>query len=114
MSAGHAPLAMYGSEPYTGYMSLITEERRDARLDLRMSSENRALINEAADLNGTSLTDYVMSVVVRAARSDVLQARVLQLNPDAWDDFLAALSEPDSPAAAALRGRATRWDESAR
>jgi len=105
---------MYGYGPYTRCMSVITEERRDARLDLRMSSENRALINEAAELNGTSLTDYVMSVVVRAARSDVLQARVLQLNPNAWDDFLAALSEPDSPAATALRSRATRWDESAR
>jgi len=48
---------MYGCGPATGCMSLITEERRDARLDLRMTSENRALINEAADLNGTSLTD---------------------------------------------------------
>jgi len=95
-------------------MSVITEERRDARLDLRMTSENRALINEAAELNGTNLTDYVMSVVVRAARSDVLQARVMQLSPDAWDDFLAALSEPDTPVAAALRTRTTRWDESAR
>jgi len=94
-------------------MSVITDERRDARLDLRMSSENRALINEAAQLNGTSLTDYVMSVVVRAARSDVLQARVLQLAPDAWDDFIAALSEPDTPVAAALRSRTTRWDEPA-
>jgi len=45
-----------------------------------------------------------MSVVVRAARSDVLQARVLQLTPDAWDDFMAALSQPDSPAAAAREG----------
>jgi len=95
-------------------MSVITEERRDARLDLRMTSENRALIGEAAQVTGTSLTDYVMSAAVRAARSDVLQARVLRLDPDAWDDFVAALNEPDTPAAAALRTRVTRWDEPTR
>ena len=75
-----------------------------------MTSDNRALISEAAQLNGTSLTDYVMSVVMRAARADVLQARVLQLEPDAWDDFIAALDEPDTDAMAALRTRTTRWD----
>jgi uncharacterized protein (DUF1778 family) len=76
-----------------------------------MTSDNRALISEAAQLNGTSLTDYVMSVAMRAARLDVLQARVLRLEPEAWDDFLAALEAPDSEAMAALRSRPTRWDK---
>jgi len=83
---------------------------RDARLDLRMTTDNRALISEAAQLNGTSLSDYVMSVVVRAARRDVLQARVLRLDPEAWDDFVAVLDAPDTETMAALRSRATRWD----
>jgi len=79
-----------------------------------MTADNRALISEAASLNGTSLTDYVMSVVVRAARSDVLQARVLRLDPAAWDDFVAALDEPDTEAMAALRTRTTMWDQPAK
>lgn len=83
---------------------------RDARLDLRMTADNRALISEAAQLNGTSLSDYVMSVVVRAARRDVLQARVLRLDPGAWDEFVAVLDAPDTEAMTALRSRATRWD----
>ena len=104
---------LYGLKPYNEGMSTIAEEQRDARLDLRMTAGNRALISEAAQLNGTSLTDYVMTAVVRAARKDVLQARVLQLAPDAWDDFIAALEEPDTQAMAALRTRTTRWDGSA-
>jgi len=56
-------------------MSMLTSPTRDARLDLRMTADNRALISEAAQPNGTSLSDYVMSVVVRAARRDVLKAR---------------------------------------
>jgi|GEM_PF-413270 len=104
------PLHMYGESPYTEGMTTVTLPTRDARLDLRMTADNRALISQAAQLNGTSLTDYVMSVVVRAARQDVLQARLLHLDPDAWDDFMAALDEPDTDAMAALRTRATRWD----
>ena len=83
---------------------------RDARLDLRMTADNRALIGEAAQLNGTTLSDYVMSVVIRAARRDVLQARVLRLDPDGWDEFVAVLDEPDTNAMTALRSRVTRWD----
>jgi uncharacterized protein (DUF1778 family) len=91
-------------------MTVTTDERRDARLDLRMTTDNRALISEAARLSGTNLTDYVMSVTLRAARSDILQARVLRLAPDAWEDFMAALEQPDTDAMSTLRSRATRWD----
>jgi uncharacterized protein (DUF1778 family) len=91
-------------------MSAATTAQRDARLDLRMTSENRELISEAAELNGTSLTEYVMSATIRAARADLLQARMLRLGPDAWDDFVAALDEPDTEVMARLRTRATRWD----
>ena len=105
-------IAPYGSTPYTLTMSTLTSPQRDARLDLRMTADNRALISEAAQLNGTSLTDYVMSVVVREARRDVLQASVLRLDPNTWDDFIAALDEPDTEAMAALRSRTSRWDAS--
>ena len=90
-----------------------TIESRDARLDLRMTPSNRALIREAAHLTGTSVTDYVMSTVIRAARADVLQARMLLLEPEAFDDFVAGLDQPDTEGMAALRTRATRWDQPA-
>jgi len=41
---------------------------------------------------------------------EVLQARLLHLDPDAWDDFIAAVDEPDTDAMVAVRTRATRWD----
>jgi len=74
-----------------------------------MTSENRALINEAAELNSTSLSDYVMSVVVRAARSDVLHARALQLKPDAWVEAIDDTAT-EFYAHAGLRRSAIRQD----
>jgi uncharacterized protein (DUF1778 family) len=52
----------------------------------------------------------VLSATIRAARADLLQARMLQLDREAWADFVAALNEPDTEAMARLRTRATRWD----
>ena len=87
-----------------------TRRTRTARLDLRLSPENRELISQAAQANDTTLVDYVLSVVIPAARRDVAEARTTYLSQEAWDNFLAILDEPDTPAMAALRQRPTRWD----
>lgn len=83
---------------------------RSARLDLRLSPANRDLIAQAAQANDTTLVDYVLGVVIPAARRDVAQAHTTYLSHEAWNDFLAMLDEPDTPAMAALRQRPTRWD----
>jgi len=75
-----------------------------------LSPENRELISQAAQANDTTLVDYVLSVVIPAARRDVAEARTTYLSQEAWDNFLAILDEPDTPAMAALRQRPTRWD----
>ncbi|MDR0284678.1 MAG: DUF1778 domain-containing protein [Propionibacteriaceae bacterium] len=62
------------------------------------------------ELTGQFRYDDVTSAVMRAAPQDLLHTRTLQLAPDAWEDFLIALNEPNTEAMAALRTRATRWD----
>lgn len=93
-------------------MTTATESPRNARLDLRMPSDVRALISEAAALSGTSLTDYVLSVIVPVARRDVIESKTLRLSKAAWDDFLEMLDKPDSEALAALRAHVPAWGES--
>ena len=84
---------------------------RSARLDLRLTPENRETIAQAAALAGTNLTDYVTSVTLGAARRDIAAARTIFLDAAAWDGFLRILDEPDTPAMERLRNRATRWDD---
>lgn len=90
-------------------MSVAAEPPKDARLDLRLPKETRALIAEAAALSGTSLTDYVLNVVVPAARRDVLESRTIRLSRRAWDDFLDILDRADNADLAALRERTPEW-----
>ncbi|WP_175419105.1 type II toxin-antitoxin system TacA family antitoxin [Acidipropionibacterium acidipropionici] len=92
-------------------MSTAAESPRDARLDLRLPQETRALLDEAASLAGTNLTDYVLGLVVPAARRDVLEARQIRLSHEAWEDFLDVLDRPDSPELAALRDHTPTWGE---
>lgn len=61
-------------------MSSIGDPVKDARLDLRLPQETRALIAEAASLTGTSLTDYILNVVVPAARRDVMESTTIKLS----------------------------------
>lgn len=90
-------------------MSTIGEPLKDARLDLRLPQETRALIAEAASLAGTSLTDYILNLVVPAARRDVVESKTITLSKQAWDDFLDVLDRPDSSRLAALREDAPAW-----
>ena len=92
-------------------MSTATEHPRSARLDLRLPQDARDLISEAAALSGTSLTDYVLGVVMPAARRDVIESKTIYLSKNAWSDFLDALEQPDSEALATLRLREPRWAE---
>ncbi|WP_165399860.1 DUF1778 domain-containing protein [Xylanimonas ulmi] len=92
-------------------MSTTAEAPREARFDLRMSREARALLDEAAAINGVSLTDYVLSKVVPAARHDLLEARTIRLGRQAWDEFVAILDKPDDERLAALRTHAAAWGQ---
>ena len=92
-------------------MSSTPESQKNARLDLRLPSDARALIVEAASLSGVSLTDYVLNIVVPAARRDVIEARTIRLSKQGWDDFLDILDRPDSQALTELREPRPNWDE---
>ena len=87
----------------------FAEAPRDARIDLRMTSEARATIAEAASLNGSNLTDYILGVVLPAARRDVLETKTIRLSRESWDAFIKALDEPDPPAMQELRAQTPPW-----
>jgi uncharacterized protein (DUF1778 family) len=90
-------------------MDIATDASRDARLDLRLPKEARALIAEAAALAGMTLTDYVLGLVVPAARRDVADAGAIRLSREAWEDFLDILDRPDNAELSALRDHRPTW-----
>jgi len=67
---------------------------KEARLAVRLSTEQDALIRHAAEAEGMTVTEFTVAATVTHAR-DVLADRRLFVPDDAsWTEFLGALDAP--------------------
>ena len=81
---------------------------RDARLDFRLQSEHKRLIEQAAVASGQTVSEFALSRVLDAARETVERATTTQLNRRDREAFLALISE-DSEPNEALQAAAERY-----
>jgi uncharacterized protein (DUF1778 family) len=73
---------------------------RAARLEARATPEQKALIEEAANLQGQSVTDFVLAAAQDAARRVIEEERVLHLSAEGTRAFAAAFRDAPDPAPA--------------
>jgi uncharacterized protein (DUF1778 family) len=67
---------------------------RRLRLEVRVSSEQDALIRQAADLEDTTVTAFVLDTVTSKAKRVVKQHQDLVLSNEAFDRFITELDKP--------------------
>lgn len=69
------------------------------RIEVRTTRENKDLIERAAALHGLTVTDFVVSNMVRAAREALQEQMVIELSNRDRDLFLQVLDAdlPDNP-----------------
>ena len=79
-----------------------------ARLEARISTDLHAMLKRAAELQGRSMTDFVVEAVQDAARQAVQQAEVVRLSLADQECFANALLRPAKPAPALKRAFARR------
>ena len=53
---------------------------KKARLEARISQEQKELVLEAARITGRSLTDFIVNTVVEAAKQTLQQQQILELS----------------------------------
>ena len=70
-----------------------TKPRRH-RLEVRVTAEQDALIRQAADLEDTTITAFVLDTVTNRARKVIKSSQDLVLSNEAFDRFLAELDKP--------------------
>lgn len=96
-------------------MTAPTEDsrRKHARLAVRLTSAQDALIRDAAEVTGQSLTDFVTMAAVVRAEDALADRRVFRLDDDAWVDFTAILDRPAQriPELTRLLREHAPWDE---
>jgi uncharacterized protein (DUF1778 family) len=79
----------------------------DARLDVRLPGRLKGLIQEAAELSGQTVSDFVISTLSEKARRIIHQERLTVLSDRDRDIFLKML-DADAKPNPALR-RAAKW-----
>lgn len=79
-----------------------------ARLEARISTDLHRLLKRAAELQGRTMTDFVVAAVQEAARSAVDQAEVIRLTMADQESFAKALLSPPKANPALKRAFARR------
>lgn len=63
-------------------------------LSVRVSDEERALLEAASELARTSLSDFIRRKALDAAESDILERRVVTIPAKDWEAFEAWANRP--------------------
>ncbi len=71
-----------------------------ARLEARISNDLHALLKRAAELQGRTMTDFIVSAVQEAAVAAIEQSEIIRLNQENQTRFVNALMDPAKPNAA--------------
>lgn len=88
---------------------MTTTTRNDARINVRISSDLKHTIEEAAAALGQSVSEFTISTVVREARQVLKESKVTCLSNRDRDLFLKMLDDVDRKPNAALKAAANRY-----
>ena len=79
-----------------------------ARLEARISTELHVTLKRAAEIEGRTMTDFIVAAVQDAAHRTIEQSGVIRLSLADQECFAAALLSPPKPTAALKRAFARR------
>ncbi|MEZ2237087.1 DUF1778 domain-containing protein [Microcoleus sp.] len=92
-------------------MTKTTKSEPSALLEARISPEIKALWQKAADLEGRTLTDFVIASVQAVASKVIEQHQRLKLDFDDSEAFVNALLNPTQPNQALKKAAALRYKQ---
>lgn len=74
-----------------------------ARLEARISTDLHRMLKRAAEIQGRTMTDFVVLAVQEAAQQAIAQSEVIRLSLADQECFAQALLSPPKPAPALTR-----------
>ena len=83
--------------PYNLAMGTTPAQSKPERLEARVTHEQKKLIERAAELEGRSLTDFLVTSAQAAARQVIHEREILQLTSRERELFVNAILNPPEP-----------------
>ena len=93
---------MYGIMPYNENV-MKSNAATPARLEARLPNEVLSRLKRAAEIQGRTLTDFVVAAADEAACRAIEQTEIIRLSIEDQRQILKALSAPPKPNAALRR-----------
>ena len=84
----------------------MTESKSFARLEARVDPISKALWQQAAELQGISLTDFVVATMTESAMKVIKAHQSMKLNREDTEAFVEAILNPTEPNEAMLAAAA--------
>jgi uncharacterized protein (DUF1778 family) len=85
---------MFADKPHSAD---VTGRRKGSRLEARISAEDKEFFKRAADLQGCSLTEFVVRSAQEAARKAVKEHQIMSLTTRDTEAFAKVLLNPPAP-----------------
>ncbi len=79
-------------------------QTRSERIEARTTPDTLAIVRRAAEIQGRSVSEFVVSAAEQAARKALEEEQIIRLSAAEQVRFIEALLEPSAPAPAMLRG----------
>ena len=79
------------------------EPQRTARVEARIAPDALELIRRAAELQGRSISDFMVAAAQEAAQRAIADVEILRLSRQAQEQFAALILDPPEPTAALVR-----------
>lgn len=70
---------------------------RTARLEARITREALAVVRRAAEIQGRSVSDFVVAAAQESAQRTITEIEVIRLSREAQEKFAALLLRPPAP-----------------
>lgn len=91
---------------------MASAPRKETPVSMRFRNDDLAIIDRGADVLGLSRTEFMRRAAIQEAQTAILNETVIRLSPDAFQDFVQAISVPPSsppPKAAERLQRKAPW-----
>lgn len=92
-------------------MATLASQKKDARIDLRMTAEQKEEVELAASLSGISLSQWSLENLLASAREVIARSGHTVMSPEHFDSFVEALDAPMNPALKEFVSQKTIWEQ---
>ena len=82
---------------------MAQEQTRTSRIEARISPDVLTIVKRAAEIQGRSVSDFVVAAAQEAASRTIEEVQIIRLSVADQQSFAEAILNPSSPSPALLR-----------